>query len=217
MHQHAFTLSVRHKIRQIILRQVWKIVGKIKHDSVRNREESHETDPTPPPTVFKSIPRSLLLCKQICSLALMSFTLLSREQFTRPFISKRGHINLKTKTWLCLCIYNAQSRLRRVKSCIAFINCIQYVHVLLFKPVLKIFLHRKLFCSLNLSVIREETKSEKENKWRGRRFGIVLRLGINFNESWVELSFCEGLFEKVSLNSKSHAMLSENHTWKTFV
>ena len=74
--------------------------------------------------------------------------------------------------------------------------------MLLFKPVLKIFLHRKLFCSLNLGVIREETKSEKENKWTERRFGIVLRLGINFNESWVELSFCEGLFKKVSLNSE---------------
>ena len=81
-------------------------------------------------------------------------------------------------------------------------NCIQYVHVLLFKPVLKIFLHRELFCSLNLSVIHEGTKSEKENKWTDRRFGIVLRLGINFNESWVELSFCEGLFEKGSLNSE---------------
>ena len=62
--------------------------------------------------------------------------------------------------------------------------------------------NRKLFCSLNLGVIREGTKSEKENKWTDRRFGIVLRLGINFNESWVELSFCEGLFEKVSLNSE---------------
>ena len=62
--------------------------------------------------------------------------------------------------------------------------------------------NRKLFCSLNLGVIREGTKSEKENKWTGRCFGIALRLGINFNESWVELSFCEGLFEKVSLNSE---------------
>ena len=72
----------------------------------------------------------------------------------------------------------------------------------LFKPIIKVFLHSKLLCSSNLSVIREETKSEKENKWTDRRFGIVLRLGINFNESWVELSFCEGLFEKVSLNSE---------------
>ena len=72
----------------------------------------------------------------------------------------------------------------------------------LFKPIFKVFLYSKLLCSLNLSVIREGTKSEKENKWTDRRFGIVLRLGINFNESWVELSFCEGLFEKVSLNSE---------------
>ena len=72
----------------------------------------------------------------------------------------------------------------------------------LFKPILKIFLHSKLLCSVNLSVIREGTKSEKENKWTGRCFGIALRLGINFNESWVELSFCEGLFKKVSLNSE---------------
>ena len=72
----------------------------------------------------------------------------------------------------------------------------------LFKPILKIFLHSKLLCSVNLSVIREGTKSEKENKWTGRCSGIALRLGINFNESWVELSFCEGLFEKVSLNSE---------------
>ena len=34
----------------------------------------------------------------------------------------------------------------------------------LFKPILKIFLHSKLLCSVNLSVIREGTKSEKENK-----------------------------------------------------
>ena len=72
----------------------------------------------------------------------------------------------------------------------------------LFKPILKVFLHSKLLCSLNLSVIREGTKSEKENKWTGRRSGIALRLGINFNELWVEPSFCEGLFEKVSLNSE---------------
>ena len=69
------------------------MVEKIKHDSVRYREESHETDPTPPPTVFKSIPRSLLLYKQICSIALMSFTPLPREQFTRTF-TKIEYINL---------------------------------------------------------------------------------------------------------------------------
>ena len=34
----------------------------------------------------------------------------------------------------------------------------------LFKPIFKVFLYSKLLCSLNLSVIREGTKSEKENK-----------------------------------------------------
>ena len=33
-----------------------------------------------------------------------------------------------------------------------------------FKPVLKVFLYSKLLCSLTLSVKREGTKREKENK-----------------------------------------------------
>ena len=165
-----------------------KYSGEKNHYSVRNREESHETDPPPPPTVSA---RSLLLCKQICSLALTSFTPLSREQFTRPFISKIGYI--KTN---CVCAY-AQSRLRG-----QVMSRFHKSHPVCSRAHFLGLYNRKLFCSLNLSVMREGTKCEKENKRTDRRFGIALRLGINFNESWVELSFCEGLFEKVSLNSE---------------
>ena len=105
-----------------------------------------------------------------------------------------------TKTWLCLCI-SAQSRLRG-----QVMYRFHKLHLVCSRAHFLGLHNRKLFCSLNLSVIREGNKSEKENKWlTGRRFGIALRLGINFNESWVELSFCEGLFKKVSclsLNSE---------------
>ena len=86
----------------------------------------------------------------------------------------------------------------------------------LFKPIIKVFLHSKLLCSSNLSVIREETKSEKENKWTDRRFGIVLRLGINFNGSWPGLSchFVKGFFKSSLWIKKSCDVTWEPHNEK---
>ena len=204
MHQRACTLSVWHKIRQFNSasgledsgkNKTW--FGEIQGRVARNRP--HTTSHS-----FQEYPPGLYYC-------------ISRYAHLLFWVSLRYHVNNSRGLLTCrqrhdcVCAY-AQSRLRG-----QVMYRFHKLHLVCSRAHFLHLYNRKLFCSLNLGVIREGTKSEKENKWTGRRFGIALRLGINFNESWVGLSFCEGLFEKVSLNSKSHAMLSENHTRKTFV
>ena len=152
---------------------------------MRYREESHETDPTPPPTVSRVSPK---VFTQLCKADMFTC---SYEFHSVITCFKDRIYQLKNKDKY------AQSRLRG-----QVMYRFHKLHLVCSRAHFLDLYNRKLFCSLKLGVIREGTKSEKENKWTGRRFGIVLRLGINFNESWVELSFCEGLFEKVSLNSE---------------
>ena len=123
---------------------------------MRYREESHETAPRPPPTVSRVSPKVFTqLCKAdmfTCSCEFHSVITCFKDRIYQ----------LKNKDKY------AQSRLRG-----QVMYRFHKLHLVCSRAHFLDLYNRKLFCSLNLGVIREGTKSEKENKWTGRSFGSL--------------------------------------------